>query len=72
METDGSGETKQTLLLLPLPLLFLVRLLRRFLVGEKKGKGINRAKRISSPLLRPAPPLYLASGYRLSRYRIKE
>lgn len=54
METDGSGETKQTLLLLPLPLLFLVRLLRRFLVGEKKGKGINRAKRISSPLPRPS------------------
>lgn len=56
METDGSGETKQTLLLLPfpLPLLFLVRLLRRFLVGEKKGKGINRAKRISTPLPRPS------------------
>lgn len=70
METDGSGETKQTLLLLPLPLLFLVRLLRRFLVGEKKAK-VSTAQR-GFPPLSPAPPLYLASGYRLSRYRIKE
>ena len=65
METDESGETKQTRFFFFLLLLFLFVLFERAISSLEK-------KKVSTAQRGFPPPVYLASGYRLSRYRIKE